>query len=95
MKREKQAATTKRRKTGGSPGPPDPRDENLEPRAAARMAQAEAEDAADASWLAECQKIQSRVESERPGLPRPASGSCASQHPLIPFEAASGACGNG
>jgi len=36
--------------------------------AKARIAQAEAEDAADAAWLAECQKIQSRVGSEHPGL---------------------------
>ena len=66
MKRRKQAEVTKRRKGGDRSASHEPQDANLEKSTAARRAQAQAEDAADAAWLAACRKIERRVSLENP-----------------------------
>jgi hypothetical protein len=68
MKRAKQDKATKRSKTSGNAGQPMPRNEHTDEAAVARIAQADAEDAADEAWWEEFRKILRRVSSEHPGL---------------------------
>ena len=68
MKRKKAIKTTTRRKTGGAASPVQPQADRSVQVTAARMAQAESEDKADAAWLEETTKIERRLQPAHPNL---------------------------
>lgn len=68
MKKPKSMKGVTRGESGGKKLP-RPVSKRVDVDTSSRIVRAEAEDAADAAWLAECQNIEHGVESEYPGLP--------------------------